>query len=129
MSAMVEQQMFRELSNSDMLLKFWPLEFLVKRLHGLRIGGRGTQPSRTCGKEKNSCSLMESKPGLEKRTYQFTNRRILVVNNVRMKCPSFWDSEFEGHITNLTDIISSFDERFVSADILGTVTRSFEKCF
>ena len=102
MSAMVEQQRFRELLNSDILLKFWPLEFMLKRFHGLRIGGRVTQPSRTCGKEKNSCSLLESKPGLQKRTYQFTNRGILVGNNVRVKCPSFWDSEFEGHVTNLT---------------------------
>jgi len=37
MSAVVEEQRFRELLNSDILLKFWPLEFLVQRLHGLRI--------------------------------------------------------------------------------------------
>jgi hypothetical protein len=49
MSAVVEEQMSRELLNSDIPLKFWPLLFLVKRLHGLRIGGRVTQPSRTCG--------------------------------------------------------------------------------
>jgi len=130
MSAMVEQQMFRELLNSDIILKFWPLEFLIKKRHGLWIGGRVTQPSRTCGKEKNSCSLLESMPGLQKRTYQFTDRAILVGNNIRVKCSSFWKSKFEGHVTNLTDIISSFDDRFVSGDILGTVvSRSFEKCF
>jgi len=58
LSAVVEEQVFRELLNSDTLLKFWPLEFLVKILHGPRIGGRVTQPSRTCGKEKNPCSLL-----------------------------------------------------------------------
>jgi hypothetical protein len=104
MSAMCEQQMFRELFNSDILLKFLLLEFMLKRLHGLRIGGRVTQPSGTCGKEKNSCSLLESKPGHQKRTYKFTNRAILDGNNIRVKCSSFWDNKFEGHITNLTVI-------------------------
>ena len=104
---MVEEQMFRELLNSNILLKFWPLEFLLKRLHGLRIGGRVTQPSRTCGKGKNPCSLLESNPGLQKRTYQFTDRAVLVGNNIRVKCLSFWNSEFEGHVNNVTDIRSN----------------------
>jgi hypothetical protein len=42
MNAMFEQQRFREIFNSDILLKFWPLEFLVKRPNGLRIGGQVT---------------------------------------------------------------------------------------
>jgi hypothetical protein len=96
MSAMSEQQMFRELLNSDILLKFWPLELLVKRIHGLRIGGRVTQTSRNCGKEKNFCSLLESKPGLQKHTYQFTDRAILVGNNIRVKCPLFWEVDSKG---------------------------------
>jgi len=99
---MVEEQRFRELLNSDILLKFWPLEFLVKRLHGLRVGGLVTQPSRNCGKEKNPCSLLESKPGLQNRTYQYTDGAVLLDNNIRVKCLSFWDSEFEGHVTNVT---------------------------
>jgi hypothetical protein len=115
--AVFEEQMFRELLNSDILLKFWPLEVLLKRLHGLRIRGRVTQPSRTCGKEKNSCSLLESKPGLQKRTYQFTDIAVLVGDIIREKCLSFWDSEFEGYATNVTDIIISFDDRFVSVAI------------
>jgi hypothetical protein len=53
MSAVVDEKSFRDLFNWDILLKFWPLEFLVERLDGLRRGGgRVTQPSRTCGKEK-----------------------------------------------------------------------------
>ena len=107
MSAVIEEQMFRELLNSNILLKFWPLEFLIKMIHGLRIGGRITQPSRTCGKEKNPCSLLVSNPGLQKRTYQFTDRAVLVGNNIRVKCLSFWNSEFEGHVNNVTDIRSN----------------------
>jgi hypothetical protein len=49
MSAVVEEQRFRELFNSDILSNFCPLEFLVKKLHSLRIGGWVTQPSSTCG--------------------------------------------------------------------------------
>ena len=105
LSAVVEEQSFQEILNSDILLKYWPLEFLPKRLHGLRIGGRVTQPSRTCGKEKNPCCLLESNPGLQKHTYKFTDKTVLVGNNVRVKCLSFWDSEFEGHVTNLTVIL------------------------
>jgi hypothetical protein len=76
----VVEQRFRELFNSDILLKFWPLEFLVKRLCDHWIGGRVTQPPRTCGKEKNPSSLLESKPGLQKPT--FTDRAVLFDNNV-----------------------------------------------
>jgi len=79
MSAMVEEQRFRELLNSDILLKFWPLEFLVKRIDGHSIEGRVTQPSRNCGKEKNPCSLLESKPALQKRTYQFTTEPFCLI--------------------------------------------------
>jgi len=102
MSAVFEEQRFRELFNSDILPDFWPLEFVVTRLHGLRIGSRVTQPSRICGKEKNPCSLLESKPGLQRRTNQFTDRAVLVGNKIRVKCLSFWDSEFDGHVTNVT---------------------------
>ena len=98
MIAVVEEQRFRELLNSDILLKFWPLEFLVKRIDGHSIEGRVTQPSRNCGKEKNPCSLLESKPALRKRTYQFTDRAVLLDNDIRVNCLSFWDSEFEGHV-------------------------------
>jgi hypothetical protein len=98
MSAVVKEQLF----NSDILLKFWTLEFLLKGLYDLRIGGRVTQPFRTCGKEKNPCSLLESKPGLQKRTYPFTEKTVLFGNNIRVKCLSFWDSGFEGHVTNVT---------------------------
>jgi hypothetical protein len=41
-------------------------------------------------------------PGLQKRTYQFTNRFILVRKNIQVNCLSFWDSDIEGHVTNVT---------------------------
>jgi hypothetical protein len=53
-SAVFEKQMSRELLNSDILLKFWPLEFPVNRRDGLRIGGRVTQPSRQLWKREKS---------------------------------------------------------------------------
>ena len=79
---MVEEKGFRELFNWDILLKFWSLEFLVERIDDLRIGGGVTQISGTCGKGKNPCSHLGSKPGLQGPTYQFTDRSVLVGNNI-----------------------------------------------
>jgi len=70
-------------------LNLWRLEFLVKGLHGLRTGSQVTQPSRTCGEDKNPCSHLDSKFGLQKRTYQFTDRAILVGNNIGVNSLSF----------------------------------------